>query len=139
MVRFVHTGDWERCQAKLDALIKTNWKAAELIQEASENCVLEMQTRCPVRTGWLRDNIYMTPRGDGAEIHSDASYSGFVEYGTRYMIAQPFFRPALANMYKALWKRYKTMIWEVDRWVGFSGIPLSRATRRLMRRKRSGI
>jgi HK97 gp10 family phage protein len=140
MVRIIQKGlEWEKSKGKIDALIKTNWKGAELIQLASQNCVWEMQSRCPVRTGWLRQNIYMVERGDGAEIYSDASYSGFVEYGTRFMKAQPFFRPALANMYKALWKRYKTLIWQVEDWKGFSGIPMTPSFRRTMRKRRSGI
>lgn len=41
----------------------------------------------PVDTGNLRRNV----RFDGKNIRSDAKYSGYIEFGTKYMKAQPFF------------------------------------------------
>jgi HK97 gp10 family phage protein len=114
MVRIVLEGDWNKLTQKLDSLVKTNWIAADRIQAESNQAVIEMKSRCPVRTGYLRDHIEMVPRGDGARIISGAHYSGYVEFGTRYMSPRPFFRISLAHMYVRLSKRYKTMIWGVE-------------------------
>jgi HK97 gp10 family phage protein len=32
-------------------------------------------------------------------IHSQASYSGYLEFGTRFMSAQPYMKPALFDVY----------------------------------------
>lgn len=50
----------------------------------------------PVRTGRLRSTI-MTERFSELEgaVMAYAEYAKFVEYGTRYMRAQPYLRPAL--------------------------------------------
>jgi HK97 gp10 family phage protein len=51
----------------------------------------------PVDTGYMRDHIHAKKQGDGAAMISEAFYSGYVEWGTRYMAAQPFLRPAIAD------------------------------------------
>jgi HK97 gp10 family phage protein len=54
------------------------------------------QILCPVDTGRLRASIKVTQLGDGGyRIGTDVSYAIYVEFGTRYMHAQPFLRPAL--------------------------------------------
>jgi HK97 gp10 family phage protein len=50
----------------------------------------------PVRTGWLRSQVYKRKTGFlGWELGDLAFYSGFVEFGTRFMRARPFLRPAV--------------------------------------------
>lgn len=50
----------------------------------------------PVLTGWLRSQVYKRKTGFlGWELGDLASYAGFVEFGTRYMRARPFLRPAV--------------------------------------------
>ncbi len=49
----------------------------------------------PQRTGYLKSTIYAMVKEWVVEIGVEASYAYFVEYGTRYMRAQPFLYPAL--------------------------------------------
>jgi len=50
----------------------------------------------PVRTGYLRSTIYSERTGFlGWEVGASAFYAGFVEFGTRYMSARPYLRPAV--------------------------------------------
>lgn len=49
----------------------------------------------PVRTGFMRDNIRRYPEGRRFRVIAEAEYSGFVEYGTRRMAAQPYMTPAV--------------------------------------------
>lgn len=49
----------------------------------------------PVDTGFLRDHIIARHLGRSSQVESLAPYSGFVEFGTRFMSAQPFLRPAV--------------------------------------------
>lgn len=55
---------------------------------------------CPVDTGNLRSSITHVLGVDGqglyADIGTNVEYAPFVEFGTRYMAAQPFLVPALA-------------------------------------------
>lgn len=56
------------------------------------------QRKAPVDTGNLQREIRMGKASDGGftvEVDANADYSGYVEYGTRFMRAQPFMQPAL--------------------------------------------
>ena len=54
------------------------------------------QRSAPVDTGNLKRSIRLDIRNEGmtAEVAATADYSGYVEYGTRFMNAQPYMRPA---------------------------------------------
>ena len=50
----------------------------------------------PVRTGRLRNSIYWRKTGFlGYMVGAAVYYAGFVEFGTRYMRARPYLRPAI--------------------------------------------
>lgn len=49
----------------------------------------------PVRSGHLRSSIYAKIREWVAEVGAEATYSLFVEFGTRYMRARPYLYPAI--------------------------------------------
>ena len=51
--------------------------------------------KAPVRTGYLKSTIYAKIKEWVAEIGAEATYSFFVEFGTRYMQAQPYLYPAI--------------------------------------------
>ncbi|XHH09863.1 MAG: HK97-gp10 family putative phage morphogenesis protein [Candidatus Bathyarchaeia archaeon] len=53
------------------------------------------QAAAPVRTSYLRDHIYAEVNDWVGSLGSEAAYSIFVEFGTRYMKARPFLFPAL--------------------------------------------
>jgi len=58
-----------------------------------------------VRTGYMRDSVFhdIVESDLGFVFGAKANYSGYVEFGTRFMRAQPFIRPALdANQQKLL-------------------------------------
>lgn len=54
------------------------------------------QRKAPVDTGHLRRSITLRYQDSGftAKVKSEAEYAPYVEYGTRYMSAQPHVRPA---------------------------------------------
>lgn len=82
-------------QSKLKAL-------AELkdVQEAVKTNTAELQNkamrRAPVDTGNLKRSIEMelTDGGLTGVVKATAGYSAYLEYGTRFMSAQPFLRPS---------------------------------------------
>jgi HK97 gp10 family phage protein len=49
----------------------------------------------PVRTGRLRDSIFHSVEHLVLTIGAKAYYASFVEFGTRFMHAQPYLRPAI--------------------------------------------
>lgn len=63
--------------------------------------VRNMRQLCPVDTGRLRNSIGLTTgrdsRGLFLDVGTDVEYAPPVEFGTRYMRAQPFIRPGLAE------------------------------------------
>lgn len=54
------------------------------------------QRKAPVDTGTLRRSIKLSLKKGGmrAEIEAEADYAPYQEYGTRFMNAQPYMKPA---------------------------------------------
>lgn len=60
------------------------------------------QKKAPVDTGTLKRSvgIDITDSGMTATVEPTAEYSAYVEYGTRFMKAQPYMKPALEEQEK---------------------------------------
>lgn len=67
---------------------------------------INIQAKAPVRTGYMRDHIVDREITHGAEVHSQAHYTGFVEFGTRFIAARNFFRP---DMYDSIARLVKSI------------------------------
>jgi HK97 gp10 family phage protein len=65
--------------------------------------VEEARRLAPVGTGQLRDSIGYTYRQSDKtlQIHADAPHAFYVEFGTRFMRARPYLRPALLKAGRA--------------------------------------
>ncbi len=50
----------------------------------------DMAAKAPVDTGALASSIVVESEGETAHVGSTLPYARFVQYGTRYMAAQPF-------------------------------------------------
>ena len=62
---------------------------------------------CPVDTGWLRSTIQaqkpeVDKKGGSVEVIVSAEYAAYVEYGTKFMGAQPYLRPATYENVEAI-------------------------------------
>ncbi|MEM3626439.1 MAG: HK97 gp10 family phage protein [Candidatus Bathyarchaeia archaeon] len=66
----------------------------QLVSWAADVKALAKQL-APIRTGYLRQSIYAKIQWWVVEIGAEATYAMFVEFGTRYMQAQPFLYPAI--------------------------------------------
>ena len=84
---------------ELQAKLKENVKL-ETVKAVVQKHGQEMQTTanliCPKDTGALAASITLelTDGGFTAEVEPHKEYAGYVEWGTRYMSAQPYMRPA---------------------------------------------
>lgn len=87
----------ERDRNGFDALarrVDTNSGHAARTWSANVKNLAKM--KAPVRTGYLRDSITSERLGPKHwKVKVGAHYGIYVEYGTRYMAAQPYFRPAV--------------------------------------------
>jgi HK97 gp10 family phage protein len=71
------------------------------------------QRAAPVRTGRLRASIAVInnpPQGGVVGVGVNVNYAGFVEYGTRYMRARPYFWPAVDLAMQNFYARVATLI-----------------------------
>ena len=84
-------------------------KAHAAAYNFARGMVAEAKRRVPVRTGYLRQNIYWEKIAPGefrvgvkgdTTAQTGAYYGVYIEYGTRNMAAQPYFRPAFEIMKK---------------------------------------
>lgn len=65
----------------------------------------------PWDTGWMSNNIYSDKEGKlRFRVVSPANYSIYVELGTRYQAAQPFFFVALEDEYPKLMKNLSKIV-----------------------------
>ena len=84
---------------ELQAKLKENVKL-ETVKAVVQKHGQEMQTTanliCPKDTSNLANSITLelTDGGFTAEVEPHMNYAAYVEYGTRYMSAQPYMRPA---------------------------------------------
>lgn len=69
------------------------------------------RAKAPVRTGHLRSSIKAGKVSDGVwRVEAGAHYAVYVEYGTRYMRAQPYFRPAVAEATRMFQADFRTVL-----------------------------
>lgn len=84
---------------KLQAKLKENVKLSD-VKACVQKHGSEMQTTahliCPRDTGTLADSITLVELDNGmtVEVEPHTNYAAYVEYGTRFMPAQPYMRPA---------------------------------------------
>lgn len=70
--------------------------ASQEPEKIANEMVEKMQAIAPVDTGYLRDHIQVSDTTENsATVISEADYSIYVEFGTRFMAAQPFFFPVV--------------------------------------------
>jgi len=71
----------------------------EILNDALNNLEQKAKTFVPVRTGFLQSTIYGERTSElTGFVGATAPYAFFVEFGTRFMRAQPYLRPALYNL-----------------------------------------
>lgn len=109
MTRLV--GDWKKLAKRYDQLSMRADRVVPTIQKATRGGREVMQSIAPVDTGFMRDHIFDRDIADGSQIESEAIYSGFPEYGTSRMGAQPFFRPAMTEMWVKLRTALTRVLW----------------------------
>lgn len=75
---------------------KSPEKAKELVKKAAYEFEARAKVEVPVDTGNLRNSIRTTFENDGMTgiVSTNVEYAIYVEYGTRFMAAQPYFTPA---------------------------------------------
>jgi HK97 gp10 family phage protein len=68
----------------------------EALLKYGQEVIDDAKTRCPVKTGTLRDSLTAEASGDLAvTLRDGVEYGQFVEFPTRYTAAQPFLQPAI--------------------------------------------
>lgn len=73
--------------------------AEDLTAKAAMDMVAGMQMRAPVDTGFLRSSIQAAKVGPAYwRVTIGADYGLYVEFGTRFNRAQPFFFPTVAEV-----------------------------------------
>lgn len=69
-------------------------QVSKVVKNNTERLKKTAKSLAPVDTYFLHDNITARYEDMAGEVRSNAAYSGYQEYGTRFMAAQPYMRPA---------------------------------------------
>ena len=85
----------EKLQAKLKKN-KTMNDVKHIVRHNGTELQAKAQRNAPIDTGNLKRSIGLEINDSGltAESEATAAYAGYVEYGTRFMNAQPYMKPA---------------------------------------------
>lgn len=82
-----------------ELLYGTDGAVAKHIMRLAIKTQSQAKVLCPVDTGRLRSSIVATiqreSKGIVGYVGTDVAYAEYQEFGTRFMDAQPFLRPAL--------------------------------------------
>ena len=107
---------FDELQSKLNqAVSKAPQSTEKVIHNIGMKTTADMKADAPVDTSYMKDHIVNKPLSLGTEVHSQASYSGYVDKGTRFMNAQPFFTPNVEKMGKEAEKQLSDVVKEVLR------------------------
>jgi HK97 gp10 family phage protein len=77
-----------------NAVRKLQESRVRIAERTAQDVVREAQSRAAVATGYMRSTIGYTMQGSTATIGVGATYAPYIEFGTRFMAARPFFTPA---------------------------------------------
>ena len=98
----------------INSLEKSIEKAIKKKKKELQLTALEIERdaklNAPVDTGMLRASITSTGSGSEYEIGTNIEYAPFVEFGTKYMAAQPFLFPAFEKGVRDLQKNIKKAV-----------------------------
>ena len=93
LIKFEGADEFDRL---LEQAFKQAPKVAEkVIKNNTEKGMAKAKRLAPRDTWFLHDNIYTEYKPLSGYVHSPASYSGYLEFSTRFMAAQPFMRPMM--------------------------------------------
>ena len=95
--------------AELKAALKKKAKmetAKKIVRQNGAELQAKAQRNAPVDTGTLKRSIGLEVSGSGltAKVAPGTEYAPYVEWGTRYMNAKPYLKPAF-NVQKEIFKQ----------------------------------
>ena len=74
-------------------------QSSQVIRNNTERLKASAKAKAPVDTGFLKNHITSSyPNGLEGHVKSEAAYSGYQEYGTRFQTGTPHIRPALREI-----------------------------------------
>lgn len=74
-------------------------QSGKVVKNNTERLKASAKAKAPVDTGFLKNHITSSyPDRLEGHVKSEAAYSGYQEYGTRFQTGKPFMRPALKTV-----------------------------------------
>ena len=74
-------------------------QSSQVIRNNTERLKASAKAKAPVDTGFLKNHITSSyPNSLEGHVKSEAAYSGYQEYGTRFQTGTPHIRPALREI-----------------------------------------
>lgn len=74
-------------------------QSSQVIRNNTERLKASAKAKAPVDTGFLKNHITSSyPNRFEGHVKSEAAYSGYQEYGTRFQTGTPHIRPALQEI-----------------------------------------
>ena len=101
----------EKLQKKLKKNVRMD-DVKRVVRHNGAEMQEKAQRNAPVDTGHLKRSIRLetTDAGMTAEVQPTADYAPYVEYGTRFMEAQPYLKPAFDDQKEKFKKDMKKLV-----------------------------
>ena len=101
----------EKLQKKLKKNVRMD-DVKRVVRHNGAEMQEKAQRNAPVDTGHLKRSIGLetTNAGMTAEVEPTADYAPYVEYGTRFMEAQPYLKPAFDDQKEKFKKDMKKLV-----------------------------
>lgn len=95
MARTITVAGLEKTKARIHAIADTA-SAKQVMRAYTAKTQQLAMRKAPVDTGTLKRSIMASVSEDGMEgtVTATAEYAAYVEYGTRFMNAKPYMKPA---------------------------------------------
>ena len=94
--------EWHGLEKLTSTIYNAHPKAVEqslqVLKNNAEKGKKTARDLAPKKTGFLKDHISVSYHGMEAWITGSVAYTGYQEYGTRYMAGKPHFRPMLEQI-----------------------------------------
>lgn len=87
-------------------------RTRKVTQQLAERGKNEARKQAPVDTWFMHDHIRTFHGKDTSDIHSQATYSGFVNFGTIYQAPQPFFTFMVEDLARWMPEAYEKVLEE---------------------------
>ena len=92
---------------KLNNFVKPTKGFDKMLYSMATDIMVKSSVNVPVDTGTLKQSVFLKRKPFNLTVGYNAVYAAFVEFGTVFQRAQPYFRPAILSALRSFKRSWK--------------------------------